>query len=93
MKKASFVILLSVCGIVLAAAGVSVGLGIAKSLEAKKLDFSTEHCNSYFEEDDLFHDQAAEYISNYEPKTEEDVTVRLKIRHGMALEANVLYTF
>lgn len=93
MKKSIKIITFSLFGAMAIGSASLVGVGVYRSILARKKTYSTENCNSYFKDSDVFHDQAAEYISNYEPKSDEDVTLRLKVSHGMALECNIAYTF
>lgn len=69
-------------------------IGCQENTESSEnYSYSTERVNKQYGEVDIFHDQAAEYISNYEPTSDEEVILRVKVRHGSTLEAYVDYTF
>lgn len=52
-----------------------------------------DRTNLYYQDIDVFHDQAAEYISNYEPNKDENVILRIKVRHNSTERAYIEYTF
>ena len=74
--------------------GVSlITIGVIKNSEISKFSYSEKYCNTYFNDGDLFHDQGAQYISDYEPSKDENVIIRLKVKHGSTKEASIRYTF
>ena len=93
MKKSLFITLLVVSSLAISGGVVAIALGVAKKSESEQYTYSTEKCHEYFEDNDFFHDQAAEYISNYSPSKDDDVNIRLKVRRGKAKEVKIAYTF
>lgn len=94
MKK-TFPILLT-CIMSVGVISCSIGSAILAANERKansKLIQTYDNKNKFFDDNAFFHDQGGEYISSYEPKKNEDVTVKLKVRRGYATEAKVAYTF
>lgn len=55
--------------------------------------YSEKNCNKYLADGDLFHDQACEYVSDIQPTSGENLQLRLKVKHGSAKSADILYTF
>ena len=62
MKKSLFITLLVVSSLAISGGVVAIALGVAKKGESEQYTYSTEKCHEYFEDNDFFHDQAAEYI-------------------------------
>lgn len=53
---------------------------------------STQYVNRYFNDDDLYHDQAYIYMSPLEPTSNDEVTLRLKCLYGSCRSAKIWYT-
>ena len=58
-----------------------------------KYDRSEEHAEDYFYTEDIFHDQAAEFMSPQQPTKDQNVTIRLKVKRGLATEVSIKYSF
>lgn len=81
-----------VLGICLSACmgGCKTGGGSSDNSQTDKM--STKYVNTYFNEQDLYHDQAYKYMSPLEPTSTDNVTVRLKCLYGSCRSAKIWYT-
>lgn len=53
---------------------------------------SVQYVNRYFDDSDLYHDQAYIYMSPLEPTSTDEITLRLKCRYGSCRSAKIWYT-
>lgn len=54
---------------------------------------SNSRLNDYFYDEDVFHDQAYTYIAPLQPTSEDNVTLRLKVKRGLAKKVDIKYSF
>lgn len=54
---------------------------------------SNKHVKDYFYSEDIFHDQAGEYFAPLQPTKADDVTIRIKVKRGLAQSVNIKYSF
>lgn len=54
---------------------------------------SNAHLSDYFYEEDIYHDQAYNFMTPLQPTSEDNVTLRLKVKRGLAKEVNIKYSF
>ena len=58
-----------------------------------KYKLSDKNANNYFYEQDIYHDQAYTFMEPLQPTAQDNVTLRLKVKRGLAKEVNIKYSF
>lgn len=58
----------------------------------ERLDRSDELCKTAVRIDDIFHDQADVFMSPLEPKSTDNVTIRLRVKRGNVKSATLQFT-
>ena len=92
MKKGKIIGLISVIMALLLGTTALVGCA-GGTIDGGDYDKSDAHVNEYFYEEDIYHDQAAEFMTPQQPTKDDNVTLRLKVKRGLATEATVKYSF
>lgn len=54
---------------------------------------STANVKEYFYEEEIFHDQSTDFMLPLQPTKDDNVTLRLKVKRGLASEVKIKYSF
>ncbi len=76
------------------ASGLALGLCVTGCAASDSIyQQNKDHVKEYFYEEEIFHDQATGFMSPLQPTKDDNVTLRLKIKRGLASEATIKYSF